>query len=479
MPKARLQRKIDTRPAVKAGGAPASSSVAVDIAPPAPPSIDAPDNLSLSTSIGTSTAAPTAIIAATWDAPPAVQVQRYVIQASTSSSFPAASTITLNTFVRSVAIEGLRPGVVYYVRVAAVVQGWQGTWSDMSPLVLNQNYITTATDTVAAGVPTSISATWIGTGDLLVTWTNPTEANFKEVQVVVRASSGGTIYRTTYSAAGRFLYTLAMNYNDTAGAGDSSLYVELKSRTFSNVLSAAVNTGLVTKSAPATPSGLAQSWSGDTGTAGADWTITWTRAEDAYRYRLAIDSTNRQLSGNADTYTYTIDLNRSEHSGTPDPVLSYSLVAVDGFGQVSTAANGTATNAAPTTPTATLTTGVISGLYASVTSTPVADFWRYEYVFKRDGSTVATVYSAASSYRYEQQGAGDDGYHSWTVVIRQEDLFAQFSNTVTPAAVAFEALTLSGLRAQAAYTDSDGNTATTLAVLKDGITASGGVSYAA
>lgn len=474
MPKTRLQKKIDAKLIAKSSGtgAPSSGAATPDIAPPAPPSIAAPDNLSLSTSIGSSTAAPTAIISATWDAPPGTIPQGYVVQASTGSGFAAAATITLNTIVRSVAIENLRPGTVYYVRVAARVQGYQGGWSDTQS-------ITSATDTVAAGVPSSISATWIGAGDLLVTWTNPTEANFKDVQIVIRASSGGTIYRTTYSAAGRFLYTLAMNYADTAGAGDPSLYVELKSRTFSNVFGTTANTGLVTKTAPATPTGLAQSWSGDTGTAGADWTITWTRAEDAYRYRLAIDGANRQLSGNADTYTYTIDLSRSEHSGTPDPVLSYSLVAVDGFGQVSAAVSGTATNAAPAAPTATLTTGVVSGLYASVTSTPAADFWRYEYVFKRDGSTVATVYSAASSYRYEQQGAGDDGYHSWTVVIRQEDLFAQFSSTVTPAAVAFEALTLSGLRAQAAYTDSDGNTAVTLAALKDGITASGGVSYAA
>lgn len=470
MPKARLQKKIDARPVVKGGGSAASNAAAIDIAPPAPPSIDAPDNLSLSTTIGSSSAAPAAIIAATWDAPPAVQVQRYVIQASASSSFPAASTITLNTFVRSVVIEGLRPGVLYYVRVAAVVQGWQGSWSDTAS-------ITTATDTIAASNPTSVSATWIGTGDLLITWTNPTEANFKDVQVVVRAASGGTIYRTTYTSAGRFLYPLAWNYQDTGGVGDPSLYVELKSRTFSNVLSTGVNTGLVTKSAPATPAGLTQSWSGDTGTAGAALTITWTDAIDASAWIVTLDGTARRIVGN--TYTYTLDTNRAEHSGTPDPAISYSLVAKDGFGQSSTAVSGTATNAAPSTPTATLTQGAVSGLYASVTSTPVADFWRYEFVFKRDGSTVVTVYSAASSYRYEQQGAGDDGYHSWTVVIRQEDLFAQFSSTVTPAAVAFEALTLDYLRNDIVYSDSIATAAATLkSALADDDTSTG-ITYAA
>lgn len=568
MPKTRIQKKIDVAPATAAvGGAPASGASAVDIAPPALPSVDAPDSLSLSTSIGSSTAAPTAVISATWDAPPGVQVQRYVIQLSASSSFPSASTLTLTTVARSVRAEALQPGVLSYVRVAAVSQGFQGTWSDTAS-------ITTATDTVAAGVPTSVSAVWIGTGDLLITWTNPTEANLKDVQVVVRASSGGTIYRTTYSAAGRFLYPLAWNYQDTSGVGDSSLYVELKSRTFSNVLSSAVNTGLVTKSAPAAPSGLAQSWSGDTGAAGDDWTITWTRAEDAYRYRLAIDGTNRQFSGNSDTYTYTIDLNRSEHSGTPDPVLSYSLVAVDGFGQVSTAASGTATNAAPAAPggltsswasdtgiagpdctiswtasagatagyrltidgiardllgtryvytldadrsehsgtpdpvltisvvardgfqsssaatlTATnaappapvvvLTAGAVSGIKTTVGGTQAADFAAYEYVFKRDGTTMRSLESAASEQDYEMSGAGDGGYHSWTCAVRQKDAFSQYSSTATSSAVAFEALTIASLRAQAAYTDSDGNSAATLAVLKDGITASGGVGYAA
>ena len=103
MPKTRLQKKIDAKLIAKSSGtgAPSSGAATPDIAPPAPPSIAAPDNLSLSTSIGSSTAAPTAIISATWDAPPGTIPQGSVVQASTGSGYAAAATITLNTIERS------------------------------------------------------------------------------------------------------------------------------------------------------------------------------------------------------------------------------------------------------------------------------------------------------------------------------------------------------------------------------------------
>lgn len=447
-------------------------------APPVPQPIGIPQGLALATGVGYSSAAPTAYIDATW-LPPETTTgafpESYTLQTSTNVGFTPTTTRT-NTVspsdpdAPSYRVEGLTPGVLHYVRVRAIAAGYPGDWTAGVS-------ITTATDLIAAGVPTSPAAVWVGFGDLLITWVNPTQANFKDVEITIRASSGGTIYRQRYSAAGSFVYPLAWNYQDTAGVGDSSLYVELKSRTFSNVLSSAVNTGLVTKGVPGTPTGVTQSWSGDTGTAGPDLTIAWTDAIDAGAWILTLDGVGRRIVGNR--YTYTLDANRAEHAGTPDPAIGYSLVAKDGFGQSSTAVSGTATNAAPAAPVATLTQGVVSGLYASVTSTPPADFWRNEFVFKRDGTTVATVFSSGASYRYEMQLAADEGFHSWTVVVRQQDLFAQFSATHTPSAVAFESLTLGGLRKQARYSDSEGNTAVALDALKDGVTTSGGLTYPA
>jgi hypothetical protein len=450
-----------------------STNATDDFAPGVNPTIGAPENLALTTGIAYSSAAPTAYINATWDKPQDATPSFYVIQISTDNTF-ATVTIQQQAPLNSAHIESLLPGTLYYVRVQAFAGGISGAWSATAS-------ITTATDTAPAGVPTSPAATWVGYGDLLITWVNPTSANFKDVKIVIRASSGGTIYRTWYSSAQHWLYTFAMNSSDTAGAPDSSLYVEMQSRTFSNVLSSTVNTGLVTKAAPATPTGVTQTWSGDTannGTASADWTITWTPASDASYMRLQIDGVQHYIAGSAGNYHYSLALNTNEHSGTPDPVLSYSLFANDSFQQASTAVSGTATNQNPSTPTATLTAG-FSILIATVTTAPVADFAAFEYVWKRDGTIVRTLESAAREQQYELSGASDDGYHSWTVVVRQKDAFGQFSLATTPTAVAFEALTLAGLRGQAKYTDSNGATEAVLAVLKDGVTTSGGVVYAA
>src|SRR6266496_1832772 len=168
-----------------------------DIAPPANPQVGMPSNLVLTTSIGYSSAAPTANIDATWDRPFDAVVDFYVIQVSTDSTF-ATVTIQEQAPLDSAHIEGLLPGVLYYVRVQAFVGGISGPFC---PAVS----ITTATDTAPAGVPTSPLLTWIGYGDALITWTNPTNANFKDVVITVRASSGGTIYGVLrYSSAGRF-----------------------------------------------------------------------------------------------------------------------------------------------------------------------------------------------------------------------------------------------------------------------------------
>lgn len=482
-PKSRKLSFLDLPPPVT-GAISVSSNSTDDVVPPGNPTVGAPSNLALTTAIGYSTASPTAVIDATWTRPANSTPDNYQIQISTAVTFTANGTISATTQrggVASAHIEGLLPGTLYYVRVRANVPGLATEWTSMSPLIDNVNRITTATDTSAAGVPTGITATWIGVGDLLVTWTNPTEANFKNVQVVIRASAGGAIYRTVDSAVGRLLYPLAWNKEDTSGVGDPSLYVELRSRTFSNVLGTIVNTGLVTKAAPATPTGVAHSWSGDTannGIAGADWTISWTRAEDAAYNRINIDSIAHYIGNSRSDYTYPFALNGTEHAGTPDATLSYFLYAFDGFNQPSTASSGTAINRNPPAPTVALTQGAVSGLYATIAGTKAADFLAYEVVWKRDGTTVATVEGADSFVRYEMQDADDGGFHSWTAVVRQKDMFAQYSTATTSSAVAFEALTLSYLRDGIVYSDSLSTSPVTLkAAFADGVTTSGGVSY--
>lgn len=465
---------------VGAAGTNSVDNVAAGVAITVGPPID----VALTSGVVYASAAPQSYVELTWSPPETssgATPDRYTVQVSTDSTFTASGTITAaiapaNRDAPSARVDGLPPNTLHYVRLRAIVNGYPGAWSSMSPLTTGVNRITTAQDTTAAGVPTSITATWIGYGDLLVTWTEPADANLKDVQVVVRASSGGTVYRTAYSAASRFLYTLAMNYNDTAGAGDSSLYVELRSRTFSNVFGTTVNTGLVTKAAPATPAGLTQTWSGDAGTAGADLSFAWTRAEDAYRYRLTLDSVNRQLSGNADTYTYTYALNRSEHAGTADAVISYSLVAVDGFGQVSTASSGTATNAAPAAPSAVGVSGFFSSFAIAITATPPADFSYYQVRIIQTSPSAADVTFRTATTLVQRAVSTAATYQ---VGVKVVDVFGQASSETLSSTTTLDSLTLSDLRSRIVYSDSEATAAATLkAALADDNKTSGGISYA-
>lgn len=473
MPKHRQQLRIDQAAANTTATAALGGSIdfIADPAPPAMNAIEAPYGLLLASTLANSAVTPSAYISANWTPPDGIDTLTisYIIQWSTDSTF-ATNTSGQPANQASATISGLKCSTLYYVRVQAVYLSVYSQFSDVAS-------ITTAADTTPPAIPTSQAASFAGVGDLVITWTNPTSANFRDVEIGIYSSAAKTTtYALLYDATQRLVWTAAMNLAATSQAGDPSIYVELRSRSWGGIFSSAVNTGLITKAVPSTPAGLTTSWASDTGAAGPDCAITWTAQTDAAYYILSIDGVARTLF--APNYTYTLDRNRSEHSGTPDPALSLSLVAVDGLKQASTAATQTATNAAPAAPTVTLTGG-FAQLVCQVTSTAAADFLRYEYVWKRDGTTVRTVESPDSQLQYEIGVAADSGIHSWTCVVRQKDVFAQFSSATTSSAVVLDALTIDFLRADANYSDSDANTSSTLNVLKDTITATTGVTYAA
>lgn len=474
--KYKTQRNIDHQPANKfaVAGQDGSTGGGVDLgAPPVPPTIPAPTNLVLTPGLLQSAVTPSALINATWDNLETYSSETYRVQVATDSGFVnVVGTWATAQNQSSAVIQPLKVSTTYYVRVQTIVGNAESDWSAIVST-------TTGADTTVPGVPTGQAGAFVGTGDFVITWTNPTSANLRDVEITIRASAGGTIYATVYDVTGRYVWTADQNLAATSGAGDPSLYAELRSRSWGGVFSSLVNTGLITKSAPATPGTISQSWAGDTGTAGADWTISWAAQSDAAYYLLNINSLGaRRVYGNI--YTYSIDKNIADN-GSADPSLSYSLIAVDGLNQSSTAATGTATNAAPAAPTVALTGNWT--LKAVVTSAMAADFLAYEFVWKRDGTTVRTQESASAEQDYELSGVSDAGTHSWTVAVRQKDAFGQYSTVTTSSALVVDALTLGYLRAGLVFKDSDANTFTppasgTLAVLKDAITASGGVSYA-
>lgn len=471
MPSKTPALRIDSQPARPTSGASPASS-ATEYTPPSRSTIEPPENIILSTGPDRSAATPTAYIYIAWTIPRGPVPTGYIAQLSTDNTFPVDNTQSVVVRTNYTTVHFLKTGTIYYVRVAAQSGSRQSAWADSAN-------ITTAIDTVQPAAPTNLALTWNTDGSLIVTWTPSTSANARDTEIAIYSDSGKTThYRTVYRTSPLFEYTVAMNGQDTSGLYDASLYVEIRTRGWNGLFSATSLSASATKSAPTAPVVSSQSWAGDTGAAGPDWTLTIAAAVGVAYRTVTIDGKVIRFSGT--TLTYTLDANRADHSGTPDPVLTYSVVAYDALGQASPTTSGTATNAAPAAPTATLEQGAVGGLFATVTSTPPADFWRYEFVFKRDSTTVATVYSTGATYRYEMSGASDGGYHSWTVVVRQQDLFAQFSATHTPSAVTVEALTLSFLRDDIVYSDSIGTAAATLkAALADGGTTSGGITYAA
>lgn len=469
--KHRPDRRIDRQPARALGVAGGDGSGFT--APPTVPSVSAPGAPSLSAALTFSAVTPSARIDATWADASAYDGEVYAVAISTDSTFATGTEIyTTAPNQTTASIDNRAVNTTYFVRLRTLI-GLSG--SDWGPSAS----ITTPVDTTPPGPVTSIGWAWGASGDLEITWTDPASLNLKSVVVNIWNSAAKSIvYRALIAAAGvqRTVYTAAMNAADTANVYDAAIYIEVSALSWGGVYSTVAVPGVQpSKAAPAAPTGLTCSWTGDTGTAGGDLAISWTRSLDAVAYRLTIDGGARELLTTA--YTYAFDANRTEHSGTADPVLSLSLIALDGLHQASTAATLTATNAAPAAPTINLLSGQ-NQLVCIVTSAKAGDFLAYEYLWKRDGTALLAQESASSEQQYAT-GAGDEGTHSWTCTVRQKDMFAQFSSSTVSSAVVLDTLTIGYLRAGLIYTDSVGNSVAALAVLKDDNKVSGGISYAA
>lgn len=468
--KYRETRRIDARPSQPF--AVASGDGSGFTAPPVPPVVPAPGAPTLATSLTYSAVTPSARIDATWPGLETYDLETYAVAISTDATFATGTEIyTTAPNQNSVAIDGRTVNTTYYVRVRVVVGSTPSDWSASAS-------ITTPVDSTPPAAPTSQAAAFAGAGDLVITWVNPTSLNFRDVEIKIYASSGGTLLATLYDATQRRVWTAAENLAATSGAGDPSLYIELRSRSWGAVFSSAVNTGTITKTAPVAPTVTVDF-------SGADCVFTVTPPSDAaYLSFVADSSVTARKIGLPGRYVYPFDQNRLDHSGTPDPSLAYSFIAIDGLNQASSATTGTATNGAPTAPTVTLTAG-FSVLICQITSAPVADFAAYEYKWTRDGSTVTrTLESASAEQQYEASAAADAGAHTWTCTVRQKDVFGQFSTATVSSSVTLDNLTIDYLRSGAFYSDDAGGTFSspasgTLAALKDGITTSGGISYAA
>lgn len=277
MKKVTAQRVIDIDRGVANGGqvyaSVAALGPAVAISPP-------PTGLAVTANtIQLSAQTPMALISLLWYPPQAQTVRGYQLQVATDSGFTTnveyfstgSDTTTSLELITSAA------GITYYIRVRVFAGNLISEWSSSVSVLA-------AADTTPAGLPTSLAYTWDG-GDLLITWVNPSSTNLRDVEIRIWNSSGKTVlYHTGFSASQRYTWTLPQQRIDTSGSLDAAVYVELRSRTWSQVFGTSTAGISPTNSAPSAPASVALISS--IGTLTISVTATAPTDFAAYRYRI-------------------------------------------------------------------------------------------------------------------------------------------------------------------------------------------------
>ncbi|NJO81664.1 MAG: hypothetical protein HC828_02095 [Blastochloris sp.] len=332
-------------------------------------------------------------------------------------------------------------------------------------------YSTIVSASATKALPANVSgatATWDGaTGTCMFRW---------------NAVAGAVAYPLTIDGITRnvaipeYVYTLTQNRQEHSGTADPSLTWSLVAKDALDQVSVVPATGTATLAPPATPTGVSHSWTSDDGTAAADWRITWNPVANIVGYVLTINGNTRRALETG--YTYPLALNTQENGGTPDSTLTYSLTAVDALNQQSTtAASGTAMNAAPPAPSSATIQGFFStlSLSAGVTTYP-ADFATFRYRLIQSGPSAADIVFDDLAALISRAVATAATYQ---IAVKVVDRFGQESAETLSAAVTADAITLEALRRDAQYTDSLGTNSTTLkAALADNNRTTGGIAYA-
>ena len=413
-----------------------------------------------STFLAFTSIAPQAVANLRWHPIAAPEPESYLVQWALDSGFTDPTTTPTARAQTTAAVDGLPPGGTVYFRVAAVWRSSQGAWSAS----VNS---TMPSDTTPPAAPTSPAGNWSPvTGDLTLTWTNPTSANFKDVEVRIYANSGGTLRRTVYSSSGRYVYTLAQNNQDTTNNPDPSLYIDFRARNYNNVYSATSATLTTTLSAPATPSGLTTDFTSP------DLVATWTASNSVAGYEIQFGTATIRDIGFTNTFTYAFAQNAADN-GSPATTVAVKVWAVDALGQVSASpASASAITPTPIAPTAVTLNGFFSTLTGTWTHSPTRTFRRYRCRLTRGGVDLVTAFTTVQFFTASVTSSGE--YQLW---VYTEDVFGQISSEASSSTTTLVSTSIEEIRANAIYSDSVGNTVTTLDALKDNNTTSGGVTY--
>lgn len=332
-------RRIDARRGfvgggsiLESGGEDASPAIAL---PPAPR-----DLAVTSIALVRSDLAPTAVANLKWTAPRNVPISAYVIQWSTSAAFTNPVSRDRAADKDTAAIDGLPTALTastIYFRIASMApSGLVGAYSAAVS-------VAAPADTTPPATVSSAAFSWANTGALALTWVNPTSPNFLKVRIRFYDTPGGTLLAERFATRGG--YTLELGDNQSLlGGPRASFHVVLTALSIGGLASSDVTLS-PSKARPGNVTANTPVWDGERGACG----FSWSSVTGAVRYDLTIDGKVYQVTPLQ--FTYSLAQNRADHSGTADPALSWSIVAVDALGQTSvTPASGTATLARPATP---------------------------------------------------------------------------------------------------------------------------------
>lgn len=335
------------------------------------------------------------------------------------------------------------------------------SWSNVNGTALTLTATLTAPNAV-----TSVTTDFT-TGNLVINWINPNNAQYKYVSVkLYNSGSMTTLYREYQTVGQSVNYTYVDNLKDTANLGDNSIYYTITVVSWLG-LSSTVVSDTAYKALPLNPTSVNTSWFGDNGTESADLYIEWEAASNVKGYRLSINGFI--IDTTATHYTYTFNNNEVNNGTNGDPSLELIVYSVDQLNKLSTGVASTETNAAPTLDDVSHNELTNFGDYNVLLQIPstIKDLKYIEYALfsgtVAGGILLTIVTTPSSAYSFSQL---TEGYYQ--VRIALVDQFEQRSTYITGTQLYVKAFNLDEFRQELSTYNSSGTLMQSL--LKDGIT---------
>lgn len=343
-------------------------------------------------------------------------------------------------------LDDVREDTEYWISLAAVALGGnESAVSAWTPEV----YVRTAKDTAGPGPVTDEAFTW-DTADLRLVWTNPVDADTAGVYLTAEPAGGGLVWLETFvpGAPGQVVeYTIPYSLIFNRGGNRPTARVRLQPRDLAGNLATLSDTR--TLDCINTPPGNVTGLTADF--AGADCILDWsgvTNGGDLAGYRVTLTTAGPSpytwpVPPDRTTFTLDFEENRKRHvfppaypNGIATPSVSFSIRAVDVFGQLSpTAATITAVNAPPPAPTAlvspwrTRPRTAPANLVASWSMAFPADFSHFAVTY--EGKAQPRQTTATLTLTREQLIAGGGNYLAGFLAIVAVDVFGQTSTALT------------------------------------------------